>query len=86
MNFEKDDFLNKIYEIQEEELDKILKEEDKKIKNKLYKINLEEIKNNKEILDKIEENNNIKISSYTKAFYTKGFIDGVNMIISCLKK
>ena len=38
----------------------------------------------KEILNKIEENYNIKITEYNKEIYKQGFIDGVNLILNCL--
>ena len=43
--------------------------------------------NNKELNDlinKIEENNNIKISYLSKKIYKQGFIDGVNLLLECL--
>ena len=39
-----------------------------------------------EALEKIEENYSIKIAQYTKDFYKQGFIDGVNLMINCIKQ
>ena len=39
----------------------------------------------KEIFNKIEDNYNIKITKYNKEMYKQGFIDGVNLMINCLK-
>ena len=33
----------------------------------------------------MEDNYNIKISEYNKAMYKQGFIDGINLILECLK-
>lgn len=33
----------------------------------------------------IEDNYNIKITKYNKEMYKQGFIDGVNLMINCLK-
>ena len=39
----------------------------------------------KEILNQIEENYSIRITQYNKEIYKQGFIDGVNLMINCLK-
>ena len=96
MNTKKDlkekDIINIIYYAQEEKIDKILKKADEILKGKLEKINLERIiedsncaKELKEVFNKIEDNNNIKITEYNKELYKQGFIDGVNLILNCLK-
>ena len=68
-----------------------LKKTDKKLNDKLKKINFKEIEDDsnceqelKEILNKIEDNYNIKITEYNKEMYKQGFIDGVNLILNCL--
>lgn len=65
---------------------------DKKIKDKIKNINTKEIieksDNQKELikmLEDIEENYNIKIGEYIKEFYKQGFIDGINLMLNCLK-
>ena len=96
MNTKKDlkekDIINIIYYAQEEKIDKILKKADERLEDKLEKINLERIiedsncaKELKEVFNKIEDNNNIKITEYNKELYKQGFIDGVNLIVNCLK-
>ena len=96
MNTKKDlkekDIINIIYYAQEEKIDKILKKADERLKGKLEKINLERIiedsncaKELKDAFNKIEDNNNIKITEYNKELYKQGFIDGVNLILNCLK-
>ena len=39
----------------------------------------------REIFKKIEDNYNIKITKYNEEIYKKGFIDGVNLMLNCLK-
>ena len=96
MNTKKDlkekDIINIIYYAQEEKIDKILKKADERLKGKLEKINLERIiedsncaKELKKVFNKIEDNNNIKITEYNKELYKQGFIDGLNLILNCLK-
>ena len=70
----KENMMNKIYEIQQEELDKMIKEEGLKLKEK-----------NKDIIDP-EEKENIKMSSFIEIAYKKGFFDGVNLILNCMEK
>ena len=83
--------INILYQVQDEKIDEILKKTDKKLNDKLKKINFKEIEDNsnceqelKEILNKIEDNYNIKITEYNKEMYKQGFIDGVNLILNCL--
>ena len=85
--------LDKIYKMQEEEVDKIIKLKSKELKNENNYNNLEgllkEEKINKEevtkILSNIEENYNKKINSLIEEFYKEGFKDGVKLIINCIK-
>ncbi len=81
-----------IYNSQEEQVDKIIKKANKEIKEELKTINTETVigdsnnpKELKEIFNKIEDNYNIKITKYNKEIYKQGFIDGVNLMINCLK-
>ena len=71
---------------------KKIKQANKKIKEKIKDIDVENILENtskpkelKKILEQIEENYSIKIAQYNKEFYEQGFIDGVNLIINCVK-
>ena len=86
------DIIEIIYQAEEKELDGIIKKSDEKIKDKIKTINTKEIiensNNQKEIikmLENIEENYNIKIGEYVKEFYKQGFIDGINLMLNCLK-
>lgn len=89
-DFKEKDIINIIYQAQEENIDEILKKADERLKEKLEKIEIERIledsncaKELKEIFNKIEDNNNIKITEYNKELYKQGFIDGVNLILNC---
>ena len=75
------DMIKLIYEAQSEEIDKIIKKVNLELIGKL-----EEIKLDEETFDKIEENYNIKISKYNEEIYKKGFIDGFNTILNCIKQ
>ena len=82
-----------IYNAEEKILDEKIKQANKKIKEKIKDIDIENILENtskpkelKKILEQIEENYSIKISQYNKEFYEQGFIDGVNLIINCTKE
>ena len=93
LNIKKKNIINIIYQSQEEKIDKILRKTDENIKEKLDKVQLERIIKNsnnekdlKEILNKIEDNYNIKITEYNKEMYKQGFVDGVNLILNCLKE
>ena len=84
--------INIIYQLQDEKIDKILKNTDKTINNKLKEIDFEKIVKNSndakelnEIFNKVEDNYNIKITEYNKEMYKQGFIDGVNLILNCLE-
>ncbi len=81
-----------IYKSEEEKLDRKIKQINKNIKEKIRDINVNKLLENisktnelKKVLEQIEENYNVKISEYNKEFYKQGFIDGVNLIINCLK-
>ena len=85
------DIIEKIYYAQEKELDKKITQVNQKIKDKIKDIdtrNIEESENSREIkemLEKIEENYSIKIANYIKEYYKQGFVDGVNLMINCLR-
>ena len=85
--------IKKIYEGEEEKIDNIIKEANKEIKDELKVINIENIIDNadnsreiRNILNDIEDNYNIKITKYNEEMYKLGFMDGINLIIECLKK
>ena len=86
------DMIKKIYEVELENIDKIIKKANKEIKDYLKTINLEKVigESNtpnelRKIFKDIEDNYNIKISKYNEEMYKKGFIDGINLIINCIK-
>lgn len=81
-----------IYNAEENNIDNIIKQANKKIKEEIKDISIEKLlkdnensKELKEVLEKIEDNYNIRITQYNKNMYKKGFIDGVNLMINCLK-
>ena len=87
------DIIELIYQAEEKVLDEKIKQANKKIKEKVKDINIEKLMENTskpseltKALERIEENYSIKISQYTKDFYKQGFIDGVNLIINCMKQ
>ena len=91
-NLKEKDILEIIYNSQEEQIDEIIKKANKEIKEELKTINTETAIGNsnnpkelKEIFNKIEDNYNIKITKYNKEMYKQGFIDGINLMINCLK-
>ena len=86
------DILELIYQAEEKTLDELIKKANKKVKDQIKDIDLEKILENTEkqtqlakVFDQIEENYSIKITQYNKEFYKQGFIDGVHLMINCLK-
>ena len=86
------DMIELIYQAEEKTLDEKIKQADKKIKEKVKDINIDKLLEStskpndlNKALEKIEENYSIKIAQYTKDFYKQGFIDGVNLIINCMR-
>ena len=72
--------LEEIYNIKREEIDLVIKQAIKSIQEKLEKIDYE---NNKKLIEKIEENYNIKLGAVCKELYIKGLKDGINLMIEC---
>lgn len=86
------DILELIYQAEEQKLDEKIKQLNKRIKDKIKDIDIEKLLEDtskpselSKALEKVEENYSIKIAEYNKEFYKEGFIDGVNLIINCLK-
>ena len=86
------DIIEIIYQSEEKILNNIIIETDNKIKDKIKSINTETVLENtnkekeiRKMLEDIEENYNIKIGEYVKEFYKQGFIDGINLMLNCLK-
>lgn len=69
--------LKEIYEGRKETLDEIIKDATKKVKNKLYEIDYSK---NKDIIEKLEENYNIEISSICREIYIQGLKDGIKLM------
>ena len=93
INIENKDIINLFFKSNNELIDKIIIETNKKIEDQLNIINTEKVLKNsknpnelKEVFNKIEDNYNIKITRYNEELYKKGFIDGVNLILNCLEK
>lgn len=91
-NIKYKDILSLIYQAEEKTLDEKMKQANRKVKEKIQDINtkqlLEDTSKPKELLrtfEKIEENYSVKIAAYNQEFYKQGFIDGINLIINCLK-
>ena len=90
---ENKDIIELIYQAEEKVLDEKIKQANKKIKENIKDINIEKIMENTskpndltKVLKKIKKIKGKKISQYIKEFYKQGFIDGVNLIINCIKK
>ena len=86
------DIIEIIYQSEEKILNNIIIETDNKIKDKIKSINTETVLENtnkekeiRKMLEDIEENYNIKIGEYVKEFYKQGFMDGINLMLNCLK-
>ncbi len=86
------DIIELIYQAEGKTLDENVKQVNKKIINQIKEIDIKNIledtlkpKELEEIFEKIEENYSIKIAEYNKAFYKQGFIDGIHLMINCLK-
>ncbi len=84
--------IEKIYQAEEKRLDETIKEVNKKVKDQIKDINIRKLLENtpnpnelEKVLERIEENYSIKIAQYNQEFYQQGFIDGVNLMINCLK-
>lgn len=82
-----------IYHGEQNILDEKIKQINFKLKDKIKKIDINEIlgetekvKEMEKMVETIEENYSIKMAEYNREFYQQGFIDGVNLIINCLKK
>ncbi len=86
------DMIELIYQAEEEVLDGKIKQVNKKIRDKINNINLEKVLEDtskpnelKKVFEQIEENYSIKIAEYNKEIYRQGFIDGINLMMNCLK-
>ena len=75
--------LKEIYNERKEYIDSIIRNSIKKAEKRLYNIdNMEDIEN-RDNINKIEENYNIKLGIICEELYIQGFKDGVNLINEC---
>ena len=72
--------LKEIFDAKSEEIDNCLKEAIKKVENKLEKIDYAE---NRELIEKMENNYNIKLGAICEELYIKGLKDGINLMKEC---
>ena len=70
--------LEEIYNIKREEIDLIIK---KILKENKINLSENEYEKNKELIEKLEDNYNIKLGNISKELYLKGLKDGINLII-----
>ncbi len=91
-NIKNKDILEIIYQAEEKVLDEKIKQANRKIKDKIKSIEIEKLLENtsnpselNKAFERIEENYSIKIAQYNKEFYKQGFLDGINLMINCLK-
>lgn len=84
---ERNKLIEKIYLMQEDVIDQIIKKIDNELDKFLQERDLEEFdksdKKMKEIFDKYEDIYSLKISRYNEEIYKQGFIDGVKLILEC---
>ncbi len=81
-----------IYQNKTDIIDNLIRKANKEIRDELKIINTESVIGNsnnpnemKKIFDDIEDNYNIKINKYNEEIYKLGFIDGINLMINCLR-
>ncbi len=86
------DMIELIYQAEEKVVDEKIKQVNKKIRDKINDINLEKALEEtskpselKKVFNQIEENYSIKIAEYNKEIYRQGFIDGINLMLNCVK-
>ncbi|MCI8760821.1 MAG: hypothetical protein HFJ34_06915 [Clostridia bacterium] len=86
------DIIELIYRGEEKILDEKIKEVNKKVKDKIKEIDIKDMLEDtsrhselEKMFEKIEENYSIKIAEYNKEFYKQGLIDGIHLMINCLK-
>lgn len=86
------DIIDLIYQAQEKVLDEKIRQANQKIKEQIKDINISKLLEDtsmpdelKKAFERIEENYSIKIGEYTKEFYKQGFLDGIHLMINCLK-
>ena len=78
--------LEEFYLNRRDVIDNIIIEAIKKVENKIKKIDEEDAEKNKQLLDIIEENYNIKLGSICKELYLQGLKDGINLMLEAKEK
>lgn len=78
--------LEEFYLNRRDVIDNIITEAIKKVENKIKKIDEEDAEKNKQLLDIIEENYNIKLGSICKELYLQGLKDGINLMLEAKEK
>ena len=78
--------LEEIYNLRRELIDEVIKNLIKKVKEKLVEIDGMKLDKNKELINKIEENCNIKLGIISKEVYLQGVQDGINFILEAREK
>ena len=74
--------LKDIYNTRKETIDEVIKTAIKGVEKQMHKIDLED---NKEVIEKIEENYNIKLGAVCEDLYIQGLKDGINLMKECEK-
>ena len=78
--------LEEIYLKRREAVDNIIRQAIKQVESKMNSIESKERENNKELINRIEENYNIKLASVCKEVYLQGLKDGINLILEAKEK
>ena len=63
-----------------------IKKSIKNVERNLIQIDYKNIEKNKDLINQIEENYNIKLSSICKELYLQGLKDGINLILEAKEK
>lgn len=78
--------LEEIYLERRETIDNTVKQAIRQVERKMKSIENQERETNKELIDKIEENYNIKLASVCKEVYLQGLKDVINLILEANQK
>ena len=78
--------LEEIYNSQKENIDEVIKKALNSVKENLINIEIDQLNKNKELVEAIEENCNIKLGIVAKNLYLKGLQDGINLILEAKTK
>ena len=78
--------LEEFYLKRRDVIDNIITEAIKKVEDKIKKIDEKDIEKNKQLLNIVEENYNIKLGSICKELYLQGLKDGINLMLEAKEK